>query len=326
MNTDLPLNIDASSMSKSSYEQYYNDIIATNLHRIKSLSVSNLFMYELTCLSPLQFLSNYHQLERLGLYNIPSKYLENLIIKLMSLPNLSSLTIDSVDRMKQKTNLCHKIFHLPALKYCKLSLKAFSEDDLLPPIANYRSSIEYLVIKDALYSDQIYSLLTNFPQIRRLSIQLRAEYWRLRSKIDPPKLNYLTHVFLKLDAVNFDQFEQLANDLFNKVQVLHISISHSHDILYTNSQRWERLILSHMPALRIFDIQHENWPTNNNDNNDSYGVDDPINQFTSPFWIKRGWFFGLQSRRSFYTNARLFYSIDSYRYEKMKVIFFRHRI
>ncbi|CAF2770403.1 unnamed protein product [Rotaria sp. Silwood2] len=138
-------------------------------------------------------------------------------------------------------------------------------------------------------------------------------------KIRPPVLNHLTHVSLKLNYIRFDQFEQLGIDLFAKIQALRVSINYNSDVAYMDGNRWEKLILSHMPNLRIFDIRHESWPSNttanNNSNNIELTLDSRINQFTSPFWIERQWSFALQHNQSRYGNPTIFYSTDPYRYQ-----------
>ncbi|CAF0925380.1 unnamed protein product [Rotaria sp. Silwood1] len=299
-NSSLPIKVNISSISKSAYQQYYTDIIRTNAYRINSLRLSNLFIYGLTS-SPIQILSKFLQLERLILDNIESKYLKKLLHSLKSLSMLSSLTITSLDNIKNKNAIYHQIFCLPALKYCKVSLEGYSnDDDPLPSITNDYSPIEHLVINDDMYLDELNCLTSYVPQLRRFSIQLRPEYWKQRTKIRPPTLNHLTHVFLKMNYVNFNQFEQLVIDLFATIQFLRISITYNGDTEYMNNKRWEQLILSHMPNLRIFDIRYErclyNMPP---DDNNQLTLDSYINQFTTPFWIERQWFFAL--RRKSYT-------------------------
>ncbi|CAF4156207.1 unnamed protein product, partial [Rotaria sordida] len=195
-NSSLPIKINISSMSKLAYEKYYRDIIMTNVYRINLFRSSNLFIYGLTS-SSIQILSKFLQLERLILNNIESEYLEKLLYSLKFLPILSSLTITSLDNIKNKKVIYHQIFHLPALKYCKVSLKGYSnDDDPLPSITNDYSPIEHLIINDTMYLDELNCLASYVLQLRRFSIQLRPEYWKQRTKIHPPTLKHLTHVFL----------------------------------------------------------------------------------------------------------------------------------
>ncbi|CAF4264757.1 unnamed protein product [Rotaria sp. Silwood2] len=313
-NSTLPIKINISSMSKSAYQKYYTDIIVTNAYRINSLQLSNLFIYDLTS-SPIQILPKFLQLETLIFDNVESEYLEKLLRSLKSLPILSSLTINSLDNIKNKNAIYHEIFCLPALKYCKVSLERNSnDDDLLPSITNHYSPIEHLVINDDMYLDELNCLASYVPQLRRFSIQLRPAYWKQRNKVHPPTLNHLTHVFLKMNYVNFNEFEQLVIDLFATIQFLRISIINNGDMNYMNNKRWEELILSHMSHLRIFDIRYECCLYNMTlDDNNPFTLNDYINQFTTPFWIERQWFFELQYYQERYSNRAIFYSTDPYR-------------
>jgi len=48
---------------------------------------------------------------------------------------------------------------------------------------------------------------------------------------------------------DFNQFEQLIKGIFRQLHVLRISTKH--DITYLDGNRWEQLILSSMPNLRV---------------------------------------------------------------------------
>ncbi|CAF3217762.1 unnamed protein product [Rotaria sp. Silwood2] len=315
-NSSLPIKINISSISKSAYQQYYTDIIRTNAYRINSLRLSNLFIYGLAS-SPIQILSKFLQLERLILHNIQSEYLEESLLRLMSLPFLSSLTVTSLDNIKNKNVIYHQILRLPALKYCKFSLEGYSNDDIpLPSTTNDYNPIEHLIINDEMYLDQLNCLASYAPQLRRFSTQLRPEYWIQQTKISPLTLNHLTHVFLKMNNVSFNQFEQMVVDLFATIQFLRISVTNSADMEYMNNKRWEQLILSHMPNLRIFDIRYEGYLSNIAANNNyKLVLDSLINQFTSPFWIERQWFFALRYYQERSSNWIIFYSTDPYTYQ-----------
>ncbi|CAF4269136.1 unnamed protein product, partial [Adineta steineri] len=78
---------------------------------------------------------------------------------------------------------------------------------------------------------------------------------------------YLTHVSLDLSSISFDVFEEMVIDIFHVVHVLRIFIRNNNDQMYTDANRWEQLILSHMRNLRIFDIRHETWSRNITTNN-----------------------------------------------------------
>ncbi|CAF1027239.1 unnamed protein product [Adineta steineri] len=101
-------------------------------------------------------------------------------------------------------------------------------------------------------------------------------------------------------------------DIFNQVQVLHISNRFIYNEMYTNANRWEQLILSHMPNLRILDVQYDNITTDNHNDNQAIS-NTPFDNFTSSFWIKRQSFFTQQNFQERYENRTILYSTDPYR-------------
>jgi len=318
INSTLPIQINISSMSRSDFNSYNTDIIKTGRHRINSLRITNPLIYDLVS-SPFFILSTFVQLERLFIDKIESNNLQNLVHELISLPLLSSLTITSIDHVENKSTIYCEIFRLPSLKHCKLSLNGWSNNDPLPVAINEYSPIEYLIINHTIYLDELDSLLSYVPQLRRLSLYSLQEPWdKERTKLSSLVLNYLTHVSLTWASINFDQFQHLIIDLFPTIQVLRISISNNTDTTYMDAKRWKQLILSHIPDLRIFDIRLEysyRNPTTNNNNISELILDAQIDQFTSPFWTERQWFFAQQSYETRYRNHKIiFYSTDLYRY------------
>ncbi|CAF3724136.1 unnamed protein product [Rotaria sp. Silwood1] len=85
------------------------------------------------------------RLETLILNKIQSIYLENLLKYVLILPYLSSLIINCGDHVHNKNNLYKRIFHLPALKYCKLSLYDSNQSEPLPIATKKFSPIEHFV-------------------------------------------------------------------------------------------------------------------------------------------------------------------------------------
>ncbi|CAF3384832.1 unnamed protein product [Rotaria socialis] len=317
-NSSLPIKIKVSSISKSAYQRYYTDIIMPHANQISSIHLSNVFIYDIVS-SPIRILPEFRQLQRLILDNIKSKCLTQILLELFSFPGLSSLTIDSYDNIKNKNFIYHQIFRLPALKYCKLSLHGCASDDNpLPLVTNECSSIEHFIINHGIYLNEMNGLLSYTPQLRCFSAQLGRIYSMKKTTIDPPTLNHLTHVFLELGDISFSEFEQLAIDFFSRIQVLRISLKYHRDTEYRDNNRWEQLISSRMLNLRIFDIRHESWAinvaaNNNNSNNGPIIFDGLINQFISPFWIERKWFFAVQYIQSEFRNREIFYSTNPYR-------------
>jgi hypothetical protein len=299
-------------MSKSTFKRYNTDIIVTNIHRINSLRLSDVFVYDLISLS-IWKLSEFWRLETLILHNIESEHLEIVLKQLTSLSLLSSLTITSVDNVRNRNPIYRQIFRLPALKYCKLSLKGWASDEPLPIASNEYSSIENFITSNYMCLDEVDSLLSYVPQLRRLSLHSLRETWKKRTKAYQLVLNHLTHISLQLDSIQFDQFEQMVINIFPTVQILHLTAQgYSVDPAYIDANKWKQLISSHIPNLRIFDLEIDLSASNTDD---QLRIETQINQFTSPFWIERQWFFAHHFYRSIYGNRAIFYSTNPYRYQ-----------
>jgi len=165
------------------------------------------------------------------------------------------------------------------------------------------------VINDNIYLDIFYIILSYVPQLRRLSIPVFFESDKKRRNMFPIVLNSLTHISLRLDFINFDHFELLIKDLFHNLQIL--CITTSHDITYLDADRWQHLILSHMPNLSIFNIQYIYFEKSNG--NAISIFDALINKFNSSFWIERQWFFATQYHCELDYDNIIFYSTKPYK-------------
>ncbi|CAF1002950.1 unnamed protein product [Adineta steineri] len=310
-NTTLPIEVNLSSISKSTFQRYNKDIILPNKHRIHSLHLSNPCLYD-DISSPIHILSQFLHLKTLSLHNIESKHLEYLLPTLVSLPRLSSLSITSIDIIVNRTAIYSQIIRLPALKYCSLSLKGSHYSEVPLPILDKYSTIEHLIINHGISTNELYNLLSYIPQLRRLYVCYILNSWTTYMKLSPFVLPYLTHVSLDLSSISFAVFEEMIIDIFHVVHVLHIFIRNNNDQMYINANRWEQLILSYMRNLRIFDIRHETWSRNITTNNQMI-LNTPTDKFTSSFWSERQWFFTQQFIQERDRNCTIFCSIDPYR-------------
>ncbi|CAF1407883.1 unnamed protein product [Adineta steineri] len=311
-NSTVPIEVNLSSISKSTFQRYNKDIILPNKLRIHSLHLSNPCLYD-DISSPIHILSQFLRLETLSLGNIELKHLEDLLPTLVSLPCLSSLSITSINIIRDRTPIYYQIIRLPALKYCSLSFKrSLCVNSSLLTVDEY-SPIEHLIIKDHISTNDLYSLLSHVPQLRRLYVSHISNSWRKDIKTSVFVLPYLTHISLNLNSMDFNEFEEMTIDIFNQAKVLHISISHSYDRMFSNADKWEQLILSHMPNLLIFDIQYRNIIYTNNHNGNQEISNTPFDNFTSSFWNKRQWFFTQKYFRKQDRNHAILYSTDPYR-------------
>ncbi|CAF1090391.1 unnamed protein product [Adineta steineri] len=303
----LPLKINISTMSKSSFEYYFKNIIIPNQHRIISLHLSNLFIVDRIFSS----LSNFTQLKTLIIHGTEFQ-LTNLLNYIAVLPNLSSLVIILIDQVQQINKLYHQIFRLPVLNYCKISLlKESIQSEPLPIETKEFSSIKHLVIENPLHIDELNALLSYVPQLCRLSIHQLNRSCKIPKEPYSTILKHLTHISLFIGNMTFDDFELWIETISNQLKVLHISIKF--DINFLDANRWEKLIESHMPCLQIFDIWHINSIRIDTYQN-NFVYNHIINQFRSPFWLERKWYFAYNvDKKSQYYYTSCFYSTDPFR-------------
>ncbi|CAF2541272.1 unnamed protein product [Rotaria sp. Silwood2] len=92
IHSNLSIQINAQSISKSTFQCIHINFILPNKHRIQSLDLSNPFIIDFFS-SSTEDISKYSQLQILILDKMESGYLENLLRSLASLSNLSSLII-----------------------------------------------------------------------------------------------------------------------------------------------------------------------------------------------------------------------------------------
>ena len=274
--------------------------------------ISDTFMYDCV-VSSLERLLAFNRIQCLILENIQFECLKNLLDQPFSLSLLSSLVITSND-IPNKVNIYRQIFRLPALKYCKLFFKGWNASGSLPTCVDEYSPIEHLVIKNSIDLYEFDSLLSYVPHLRRVSLDLYANYQKIRSRTQkfPFVCKQLTHISLRLSGgIKFHFFEDIIRELFPMVEVLHLTLPCYFDRLYANAHKWEQLISSHLSYLRIFDIQcrlpaaYDITPLT---------IDALMNQFTTSFWIARQWSFAYQPYGSSSVGVELFYSANPYRY------------
>ncbi|CAF1324374.1 unnamed protein product, partial [Rotaria sordida] len=306
----IKLNI--SSMSKSTFQYYYTHIIIPNKHCIKSLHLSNPFIINLI-FKPFSFsiISNFIQLETLILNNIEKIYLTNILKQLISLPKLHSLVINSVDIVRCNNKFYCQLFRLPTLKYCKFNIPEDDHYDVLPFSTNEYSSIKHLVVENNIHLKKLDALLSYVPQLHRLSIHQLNQSFDKETQIFSSVLKYLTHCSIGKISISFDEFELLSKNIFHHLQVLYILKNCDEE--YVNANRWEQLILSHIPYLKIFDIKFNIRIDNH------LTVENLMNQFNSSFWFERQWFFTYNFRLKMFNFPVTIYSTRPYRRKYYKL-------
>ena len=218
--SNLPINLNLSSISKSNWKRYSADIIEDNLHRISTLRIFNPCIHDFV-LPSLDRILPLNRVGRLILKNIEFKCLENLFNRLLSLSQLSSLTITTADDAQENSNTYQLIFRLPALKYCKLSLLGYNRTKSLPICTNEYSPIEHLIITNVIpLEEEFDGLLSYVPRLRRLSLQL-ADSPLMRKPKHSLICKQLTHISLQLgSSIKFDTFQEVVREIFPMIEVL----------------------------------------------------------------------------------------------------------
>ena len=171
------------------------------------------------------------------------------------------------------------------------------------------SSIKYLILDTSLYLHNLDLLLSFLPNLCYLSINYLDGSRPEHKKTHSNSLKLLKKLNLKVQNIDFNQFEQLIIDYFLSIQILYLSIDD--DRTYLNARRWEQLITKHMKNLKIFDLQYR-------DIQRSTGYMDThhlIEEFVSSFWIEHQWFFTNQYEQTVDHHKNFFYSTGPYRYE-----------
>lgn len=306
-NSIYPLKINLSLISKSNFEQYNRQFLIPHRHRIQTLSISNPFLVD-PFFSPIKLVTHLIQLETLFLNEVKPKYFSNMFRYLASLNNLSTLIIHSNCLSE---NIVESIFRLPKLKYCKL--KFLKNDNLkIPSDKNISSSIEDFVIDGDFDSKDFINLSLYVPHLKTLFIQsLKPTYYQNLDSTDVPKFTHLKKVQIDRVVINFNIFEWICKYFFNQLEILHISIDYN-DEMYLNARRWEQLISNSMPKLHAFDFRYDARLDTNNDE-DAHPTYRMIqDDFSTPFWYQREWFFDYRFYY-LYGNKVMFYSTNSHR-------------
>jgi hypothetical protein len=149
------------------------------------------------------------------------------------------------------------------------------------------SPIEYLLIFHSCTFDELFTILSYTPQLRRLNLVNSINIDTNVQTILPITLSNLTDISISMDNVTFDEFEILIRKINVKLKVLRVT-THAQDMTFLNAHRWKKFILRSLSQLEQFYLRYYEHV------NEEYKY--PIylgrpNQFTSSFWIERQWTF-----------------------------------
>lgn len=310
LNNSLPLKLNLSWTSKSTFEHYYNSIVLPNKSRTISLNIPNpmiiKFFHSLFSID-----QSFIRLESINLGKMSVEHVTLLLTHLQTLPRLFSLSLN-VDNVKESiTRMFQSILLLPVLKYCRITSECeetlFSTPFIFQEDEKQESVLEYLVINGVAEFDQLSVILLHTPRLVHLSchsLHVGSEQIQL-----PRSVNNLKRLFIQLDAIPFNIFESFIIQVCGNLEVLHISAKY--EKTYLDAKRWEQLISCQMPNLCILDFQFKSQLFDRQIQSKEY--DKLIEQFNNEFWYQRKWFFASQNCRSDYGSFKFFYSVNPYR-------------
>ncbi|CAF4112014.1 unnamed protein product [Rotaria sordida] len=149
------------------------------------------------------------------------------------------------------------------------------------------TTIKCLILDHFITFNELSSIISYTPDLRRLHFSHRHERDTTIGSMSSIGLTNLTYLSLRIFSLNFHDFEIFIGKIQSKLITLSVNIS-PNDITYLDAYRWERLILQHLSQLERFSFQYPDSVDN------EHRYFEGLNQFCSPFWIKRQWIFDVK--------------------------------
>jgi hypothetical protein len=117
---------------------------------------------------------------------------------------------------------------------------------------------------------------------------------------------------MNLTLVRFDEFEIFIKPISSQLRVLKLNAYG--DATYLNADRWEKLILEHIPYLWKFKFAYVEVK---NEHSMVTPYHERINRFNSAFWTQKQWYFGLDIKATKTQNCAFVYYVYPRRYVKV---------
>ncbi|CAF1219529.1 unnamed protein product [Adineta steineri] len=272
------------ALSKKKHMNKWKQFIVLNKQQIFSIHMWLPSRTEQLC-AEFTINSTFSRLESLVLEGMPSEQIMSLLIELPCLPHLFSLTIHNIkDHSKDLTNIYQMVFTLPLLKYFKYTTNDVdTSTSLLSTTHKQFSTIEYMVMRHCCTFEQLSSIISYTPQLRRLDFSDTYNIALSYETILPLPLPNLTYLRIRIHHLLFDAFETFIRGMNSKLKVLYVCADYK-DSSYLDSDQWENLIIKYLPKLKKFSL--EVYVHVGHSLNPSPYIEEPI-QFNSSFWIER---------------------------------------
>ncbi|CAF1363935.1 unnamed protein product [Rotaria sordida] len=286
----------------------YQQILHFNKNQIFSI---HLWISENTnqIISSFTIDSSFNCLESLIFDSIEPDILISLLPKLICLPRLFSLIIDTCSIEKDLGDIYRLIFNLPKLKYIKYTAIESNDFDIkisLPIATNEQiSSIEHLIMDHPCALDELFVIISYTPHLRHLKFLSLTDRNVNIKNIKPIKLPNLTHLSIHIyRKMSFNVFDTFISKLNSKIKILSLTTL-VEDITYLDANRWEKFILTKLPQLEKFYFKYSAYFEENYETPMYFGQCD---QFISSFWLQRQWI--LETEIEF---ENIIYSISPYK-------------
>ena len=285
----------------------YKQIIHRHRHQIFSIhSGLSYFLNDFEFTFPVD--SSLQRLESIVLGDKEFNTFRPILHHFISLPRLFSLTIRIGHNVSDVSKIYQIVFTFPVLKYYKCQITNFNASVLLPFATEKQfSSIEHLVIVHDCQLEDLASILSYTPRLRRLTYHHVGANLPTTRMILPMNVANLTYLSIHSFEMKFNPFQLLIDKIDFQIQTF-LFTTYSNDIDYLDAYQWEKLILKHFLHLQTF---HFIYDGNLDHVIQSFQYLHPSNQFTSSFWTERQWMFQVEI-----SNNDIIFSIHSHRYRQ----------
>ena len=245
--------------------------------------------------------ASFIRLESLRLHEIKLVDLIPLLISLADVPRLTSLYIHLNDSVDDASTMYQLIVALPSIRDLQVATDSFLDVITASmPIAKLSTTpIESLTLAHECNVNDLLALLSYTPRLRRLTCKLIAE---VEVPLPLEKVNAiptLTSISINRSNADFDRLESVLTIVAPELQCL--TIKCYDNVEFLSAERWERVITQHFPRLATFNftyvetIDEDFVATRHHEH---------MHRFTSPFWIKKHWWFNVQiDNDSWYENT-----------------------
>ena len=310
--SSFPIRVDLGFKSNVLVEHRCRHVILPNKHRLLSLHLRSATLID-EFFKYCTIDSSFTRLESVVLSGLTDHKLLWILCHFNSLPRLHWLSICMEEEYYDNLGDIYRlIFSLPALKYNRLSLFCSEELSIvMPNVINQKfSAIKYLNIDYSCTTDLLVALLRHTPQLCSLICEQLIRREENVKRDFSINLSHLRYISISECYIDFDEFEAWIKTISSSLQVLSVNVTGN--VAYLNAHRWEQLIEKHIPHLNKFCFKYEQYIDPGFNIDSGYTI---IDQFTSPFWLRRKWFSELKLNCT-----EVFFSIHPPRYVEMECL------